>query len=192
MENNLPIILGSASKGRKSILEKLSWDFEIMIADIDEKAIRFDDPQKLAHTLAIAKADALIPKIKKDAILITSDQVVDYNGEIREKPEDEEQAREYLKRYNDIPAKTVTGVAVTNTKTGERATGVDIAKVYFKDVPDEVIEKLIAKGDIFSQAGGFSIWDPIVKPYIEKVEGEEESVIGLPVKLTKELIKKVS
>lgn len=191
MEHKLPIILGSASKGRKSVLEKIGWDFEIMVADIDEKAIRFDDPKKLAFALANAKADALLPRIKKDAILITSDQVVDYNGQIREKPESEEEAREFLKRYNDTPAITVTGVAVTNTKTGQRAAGVDIAKVYFNQVPDDVIEKLIAKGEIFSQAGGFSIWDPLVRPYLDRVEGEEESVIGLPVNLTKKLLAKI-
>lgn len=188
----LPIILGSASKGRKQVLENLGWEFEIMTADIDEKAIRFDDPEKLAHTLANTKADALIPKIKQDVLLITSDQVVDYNGQIREKPESPEEARDFLKSYANHPAKNVTGIAVTNTKTGQRESGVYTSKVYFREIPDNIIEKLIEEAEIFSQAGGFSIWNPLLKPYVERVEGEEENVIGLPVALTKELINKVS
>jgi len=41
---------------------------------------------------------------------------------------------------------------------------------------------------VFKQAGGFSVWDPLLRPYIYKIEGEEESVMGLPAKLTKKLL----
>ena len=59
----MKIILGSKSKGRKQILEEMGMDFEIMVSDIDEKAIRFDDAEKLVLALARAKAEALKPKI---------------------------------------------------------------------------------------------------------------------------------
>ena len=92
----MKIILGSQSKNRKKILESMGFDFEVMAAGIDEKAIRDPDPQKLVLLLANTKADSIIPKITEDAILITSDQVVVWNKQIREKPENSEQAREYL------------------------------------------------------------------------------------------------
>lgn len=184
------IILGSASKGRQEVLEKMGYDFEVLAADIDERAIRDDDPKKLTLKLAHAKADALVKKINEPALLITSDQVINYNGIIREKPTNAQEAREFLKSYETAPAQTVNAVVVTNTETGQRVEAQDSIKVYFKRIPDEVIDQLIAEGNVFEQAGGFSVWDPLLKPYITKVEGEEESVMGLPAKLTKQLLAK--
>lgn len=50
--------------------------------------------------------------------MITSDQVIVYAGQVREKPEDEAQCREFLRSYASHPAEAIVGVAVTNTKTG--------------------------------------------------------------------------
>ena len=187
----MKIILGSASKGRQEVLEKAGYEFEVMAADIDEKAIRFSDPQRLTLALANAKADALLPRIVESALLITSDQVVFHNGEIREKPESEEQAREYLRTCAEHPSQTVTAVAVTNTQTGERKDGVDLAKVYFNPIPRDVIEKYIQEGTPLAHAGGFTITSPIIRPYVQRIEGAEDSVIGLPMELTEKLISEV-
>src|ERR1041385_5046735 len=112
---NITIILGSKSPGRKSVLEHAGYEFEVMVSNINEKAIRSDDYKQLPLLLARAKATVLVPKIKKPAILITSDQVVIYKGELREKPADENQAREYLKSYGgDSAAITHTAVVVIN------------------------------------------------------------------------------
>lgn len=187
----MKIILGSASKGRSQVLQKMGYEFEVMAADIDEKAIgsRTDDPKQLTLMLAHAKTQALLPRIKEDALLITSDQVVVWKGDVREKPASKEQARDYLRSYGDAPAETVTAVAVCNTKTKKCAEGVDVAHVYFSPIPEAVIERYIKEGDPLSHAGGFSITDPILKDYVEHVEGERESVIGLPRELTERLLK---
>ncbi len=54
----------------------------------------------------------------EEALVITSDQVIVYAGQVREKPEDEAQCREFLRSYASHPAEAIVGVAVTNTKTG--------------------------------------------------------------------------
>lgn len=185
------IILGSQSKWRKDVLERMGYEFEVMAADIDEKAIRFDDPNQLALALANAKTDALLPKIQGEAILITSDQVDVCNGEIREKPADAEQAREFLLSYNKYPVETITAVVATNTANQKRREGIDIAKVYFHPLSDDKISELIASGCVFSCAGGFCIDDPAFKNCVKRVEGEVDSVIGLPPKLTEKLINEV-
>ena len=87
----MKIILGSQSKGRKKMLEEMGYEFEVMSADIDEKAIRFENPKELTLALARVKAEAIKPKIYGSALLVTSDQVVTWNGQIREKPENTEQ-----------------------------------------------------------------------------------------------------
>lgn len=186
----MKIILGSKSKGRKKILTEMGYDFDIMDPDIDEKAIRFEDPRELTLALAKAKVEALLPQISEPAILITSDQIVVYQDKIREKPENAEEAREFLRSYNEEHAETVTAVAATNTKTGKSASEVEIAKIYFNPFSDKDIDEIIKLGDTFHYAGGFDVagyWEK----YVKKIEGNRDSVIGLPKELTKKLIEKV-
>lgn len=169
----------------------MGYEFETMASDIDEKAIRDPDPQRLVLLLAKAKADALLSKIKEPALLITSDQVVLWNGQIREKPDSPTQAREYLQTLSQHPSETITSVIVHNTASGQKAEAVDVAKVYFKSIPDKVIEKLIDKGEVFEKAGGYTADEPLLEPYIERIEGEVESVLGLPKRLTETLLQQV-
>lgn len=187
----MKIILGSRSKGRHNVLQSMGYQFEIMNPAIDEKIIRHDNPSQLTVSLANAKADALLTKIQEPSILITSDTVVTCNGKILEKPENESEAREFLKGYSVHPAETITAVVVVNTATGQRREGIDIAKVWFYNIYDDVINKLIADKNIFSCSGGFSVEDPILKNFIRKIEGTIDSIIGLPKELTERLIKEV-
>ena len=206
----MKIILGSASKWRKDILEKMGYEFvetsshltsrpedrgstfEVMVANINEKAIRFDDPQKLALALANAKADALLPQIKEEVILITSDQVDVCNGEIREKPRDIQEAREFLRSYTKYPVEAVTAVVAVNTANQKREGGVDIAKVWFRPFSEKKIEELTTDGCVFSCAGGYCVAHPLFKDCVEKIKGEFESVCGLPKALTQKLIQRVT
>ncbi|HLD21587.1 MAG TPA: Maf family protein [Patescibacteria group bacterium] len=182
------IILGSQSHGRQKILREMGVEFEVMASNIDEKTIRFNDPKQLTLALAHAKAEALLPNISQNAILITSDQVVVCHNQILEKPENEQEERIFLRMYKTHPAQTVTAVVVTNTATRVQRSGVDIATVYFQPIPEHIITQLIAEKNVFTQAGGFSIDDPLVKPYIERIEGSRSSIIGLPDVLTRQLM----
>lgn len=125
-----------------------------------------------------------------DCILITCDQVIHYQNTIREKPESSQQCREYLASYEKYPAVTVCGVVALNTRTGKMEKGYDIAKQHFKHIPPNIVDQLIAKGDIMHCAGGFMIDDPLIRPYLGEREGTEESIIGMPMHLVKELIAK--
>ena len=96
------IILGSKSSGRKYVLQQAGYVFDIMISDIDEKAIRSDNYEELPLLIARAKAKALLKKIIEPSILITGDGIVMCNGQMREKPESEEQARAYRLADNKL------------------------------------------------------------------------------------------
>jgi septum formation protein len=188
------IILGSSSTYRKDILAKAGYTFDVISPDIDEKAVRSDDLHMLPLLIAEAKMDALIPKIAEAKIsaptlVITSDQIVICGGALREKPKDEEEAREFLRAYSSgKPAETVVAVVVLNTETGKRVSGADTAQVYYNTIPESVIEDFIKNGNALANSGGFAIESPILKPYINKVEGTEESVMGLPIHLVEELM----
>jgi septum formation protein len=195
------IILGSQSSSRKKILREMGYEFETMAADIDEKVIRFEDPIKLTLALANAKAKALLPKISARSgsvhdgknnderfILITSDQVVVCNGKIIEKPTDEKEVRNFIKMYEKYPAETVTSVVVVNTSLNKTWQGTDIVKTWIDPIPQDIIDKYIATNDPFFVAGGLAIENSLLTPYINHIDGELESVMGLPKKLTGELI----
>lgn len=184
----MKIILGSASKSRKMILEEKGLIFDIMIPDIDERAIRDPDPEKLVLKIAHAKADALIHRITEEALLITSDQVVVCDGEILEKPESADDVRRFLALIGKYPAQTVTAVVVTNTKTKERRDGVDIGTVWFRPFSAEFIERVVLLPRTYELAAGFDIADPLFEPYVDHIEGERESIIAIPWGLTQRLL----
>ena len=170
------------------------WVSEVMLQQTQVKTVLlyFERFLELFPTaLALAKAEVLRLRIKEPALLITADQVVLCNGEILEKPESPEQARRFLKGYAKYPAQPVNAVVVTNTETGAQAGENDENTVYFRAFPDDVIEQLIAEGNIFRQAGSFSLEDPLVAPYVERIVGTLDSVEGLPKEITERLMKVV-
>ena len=187
----MKIILGSGSKWRKQMLQKMGYKFEVMTADVDEKTIRCDDFYELPVKLACVKADAIMKKLKALAILITADQVVSCNGELREKPADEKEERYYLQTYGRHPAEIINAVVVTNTKNGKRRQGIDIAKVYFRPMPEEVIKQFSRHPEFLNAAGGFLVNHELIKPYIKKYEGAEGSELALPRALTERLMREV-
>ncbi|OAY50725.1 7-methyl-GTP pyrophosphatase isoform X4 [Manihot esculenta] len=191
------IILGSASVARRKILAEMGYEFEIITADIDEKCIRKEKPEELVMALAEAKAEAILQKppvhdyVKKaePALLITCDQVVVYEGAVREKPSSEDEARHFLKGYSGGHAATVSSVLVTNLKTGFRKVECDRVEIYFHEIPVDVIEKLIGEGLVLRVAGGLIIEHPLILPYVKEVVGTTDSVMGLPKALTEKLLK---
>ncbi len=184
----MKIILGSQSKGRKEVMERMGIACSLMSADIDEKAVRRDDVQELTKAIAHAKADVLVDRITYPAILITADTVVVCNGKIREKAETREEAADFLREYSLHPLQTVTAVVITNTATHEQKEGVDEATVWFRPIPEDVIIQMASRPDIFDFAGAFAFQDSLQAKYIDHFEGEEESILGLPKALTLRLL----
>lgn len=190
------LILGSASPGRrkyaKILAEELGANLEIVSSDIDEKAIRDSDPQTLVRKLSEAKANALLPTLSdQESLLITADQVVTWNDEIREKPRNAEEGRQFLQDYANSRVQILSGVRVTNLATGAAMDGVHIATVTFGDIPDAVIEDLVSEGSCLGCAGGLKAEDPRMLPYETKSDLQEDHARGLPLALTKGLIQRV-
>ncbi|KAI9200008.1 hypothetical protein LWI28_001436 [Acer negundo] len=192
------IILGSSSMPRRKILAEMGYEFTVMSADIDEKAIRKEKPEDLVIAIAEAKADAIVSKLRtidgqlgnaEPTILIAADTVVVYEGEIREKPSSKEEAWQFIKGYSGGHCATVGSVFVTNINTGFRKGEWDRVEIYFHEIPDEVIEKLVEEGTVLYVAGGLIIEHPLILPYIKQVVGTMDSVMGLSKALTEKLIK---
>eukprot|EP00268_Persea_americana_P057637 TRINITY_DN6913_c0_g1_i3.p1 TRINITY_DN6913_c0_g1~~TRINITY_DN6913_c0_g1_i3.p1 ORF type:complete len:237 (+),score=56.82 TRINITY_DN6913_c0_g1_i3:124-834(+) len=213
------LILGSSSMSRRQLLAEMGYQFTLMSADIDEKGIRREKPEELVMALAEAKADAIISKLQitdykndtEPTLLITADQVVVYEGVIREKPSSKDEARLFVKGYSGSHTSTVGSVLVTNLKTGVRRGAWDKAEVHFQDIPDEVIEELVSfhtcfghmfylhllkngllvqieEGVVLHVAGGLLLENPLISRFVEAVVGTADSVMGLPKELTEKLI----
>ncbi|KAL4649969.1 hypothetical protein ACB092_01G052200 [Castanea dentata] len=162
-----------------------------------------DDEQKIL--IAADTAEAILQRLPigdyvKDAeptLLVTCDQVVVYEGVVREKPSSKEEARQFLKGnfiimiadYSGSHAATVGSVLVTNLKTGFRKGEWDRVEIYFHTIPDGTIEKLIEEGTVLYVAGGLIIEHPLILPFVKQVVGTTDSVMGLPKALTEKLIK---
>ncbi|CAA7056944.1 unnamed protein product [Microthlaspi erraticum] len=200
MERGFKLILGSQSMARKRILAEMGYNFTIVTADIDEKAIRREKPEDLVVAIAEAKADEIISKLggvsqfaqdPEPTLLIAADTVVVYKGVIREKPTSKEEARQFIKGYSGSHGGVVGSVIVRNLKTGVRRGGWDKAEVYFHEIPEQVIDDLIDDAITFKVAGGLTLEHPLISPFIDTVVGGADTVMGLPKELTEKFISEV-
>lgn len=189
----MKLILGSQSPRRQELLTQAGFEFKVIPADIDEKAIRTDDYELLPQLIASAKNDALAERITESAILITADTVTTYDGELREKPESAEQAKEFLRSYgHGIPSITISAIVVLNTVNGKQAAGFTKASLYFKPLDDAVITQIVTDGSIMGMAGAYGVQLPAFQPYIDRIEGDRDTIIGMSTKLVTQLIAEVS
>ena len=118
----LPLILGSSSKNRQTILNLANWAHTVLVPNIDEKEIRDDDPYLLPVLIAKAKAAAILMRLDltgEPFVLLTSDQIVLFGSEIREKPIDETEAFRFLSSYSNQEVSTISAVVATHYPSGE-------------------------------------------------------------------------
>ncbi|KOM49165.1 hypothetical protein LR48_Vigan07g286900 [Vigna angularis] len=179
--------LMTADIDEKSIRKETPEELVMALAEAKANAIisklqsTSNQERVVEPTILIAAdtAEAILQRLPvddylKDAeptLLITSDQVVVYEGVIREKPTSKEEARQFLKDYSGRHAATVGSVLVTNLKTGFRKGDSDRVEIYFNEIPDEIIEKLVDEGITLNVAGGLIIEHPSILPFVKEVVG---------------------
>ncbi|CAH9084008.1 unnamed protein product [Cuscuta europaea] len=110
---------------------------------------------------------------------------------IREKQTSKQEARHFIEDYTNGRAATVSSVLVTNLKTGVKSGKWDKVEIYFHEIPEDVMDKLIEEGVLLYVAGGLLIEHPLLQPYVHQVAGAIDSVMGLPKALTQSLMKEV-
>ena len=190
-------VLGSKSASRRAILEAatVGVPFDVVVPDIDEKAIgdrAHDDPLDLVSKIALAKADALTSSVNTDshpgAVLLTGDQVVTYEGAIREKPASVEEARAFIESYGRAPCGTVGAVCLHDVDSGRRVLGVDVAQITYAPMPAEVVDELVADEMTMWCAGGLMVEHPASAAYLQSIDGGVDNVMGLSSRLVASLL----
>ncbi len=184
-------ILASASPRRKELLAELIENFEIIPACGEERVDEALSPEKMVQALAAQKAAevAALPQARGKAVL-GSDTVVVLDNEVLGKPRDEKDAARMLRALSGRTHEVFTGVCIIYPKGGDvsKLTAAACTKVRFLPLTEEKIASYVATGSPMDKAGAYGIQDGGL---VEKIDGSFSGVVGLPLELCKELIKKI-
>ena len=135
-----PLVLGSTSRYRRELLQRLNLPFEVCAPDVDETPCPDETPVELARRLALAKARAVAAKFPQ-AVVIGSDQVADLNGEPLGKPGNHDRAVAQLRRMSGQTVMFQTALAVVCLESGFEALDLAAVRVKFRPLSDEAIEQ---------------------------------------------------
>ncbi len=125
-------------------------------------------------------------KEHSDALVISSDTLVELCGTPLGKPADKNDAKRMLRSLSAKAHNVHTGVAVHYN--GKVFSGVDSTAVYFKELSDKEIDEYILTGEPMDKAGSYGI-QGIGGKFVSEYRGRFDTVVGLSVALTEELIK---
>ena len=187
------ITLASQSGVRKKILEQNGIECEVIPANIDEDQIKESllkekaTPEIISKNLAELKANK-ISKKKSNKIVLGADSVIDLKGELISKPTSREEALDILQKLNGQKHQLISSVCIS--KNGSmiwnftdfstltmKSLNLDEIKSYLKKIKDK---ELFAYGVYQIEADGRSLF--------AKIEGDENSIMGLPVEQIKKYL----
>ena len=184
------IILASASPRRRELLSRLYSDFRVAVADIDESLGGDMPPCERVELLSVMKGRAVFDtSLDAEAVIISSDTLVEIDGVPLGKPTSEEDAVEMLKRLSGREHRVHTGVAVHYR--GRVVSGVDTTRVFFREIPLAEIVEYVRGGEPMDKAGSYGIQGEGGK-FVLKIDGEFDTVMGLSVNLVKKLVDTVT
>ena len=177
-------ILASKSPRRRELLGEVINAFDIITHEVDETLPEGIHPREGVEILAIRKG-AAVANDTPEAIVISSDTLVELGGVALGKPTDENDAYRMLRALSGKAHNVHTGVAVH--AHGKVYSGVASTAVYFREMSDEEIYDYIATGDPMDKAGAYGIQNG-GGLFVTKYDGDYDTVVGLSVRLTKKLL----
>lgn len=182
------IILASASPRRKELLKNIVSDFKIIPSNIKEEYPNDLNLLDVALYISDLKANDIYLK-HSDSIVIGCDTAIVFNNKIIGKPKNKEDARETLTMLSNNVHYVTSGVTIYCDNNKYQINSIN--KVYFKKLSLEQIDNYLSCDEYKDKAGSYAI-QGIAKEFIEKIEGEYESIVGLPIKDLKPLLKRIN
>ena len=169
------IILASESPRRKELIKKITKEFTVIPANIDESVLHIPACD-LPGELSKLKAYDVFAKYPNDKVL-ACDTVVIIDGQILGKPLTADKAREMLHKLSGRKHVVISGYTIISKE--KEVTRTVRTYVYFNKLSDELIEKYIATGSPMDKAGAYGIQDREFD-LVNHIEGSFDNVIGLP------------
>ena len=187
------IILASKSIVRKKILEKNGISCEVKPANVDEELVKKSlinegaNPEMISINLAELKANKISQKLNEE-IVLGADSVIDLNGNIISKPKDRIHAFEILKKLNGKKHYLISSVCIS--KSGSMVWNyTDKATLVMKNMTNRQLEKYLSKiSDKALYAYNVYQIEGEGKNLFSKIEGDENTIMGLPIKKIKEYL----
>ena len=188
----MKVILASKSPRRKELLKMVVPEFEVIVSGAEEILENDFSPEEQAYNLSYLKAKNVFDQTKGDRIVIGSDTVVAKDTKIYGKPKNREHAKQMIKELleGDKTHYIITGLSILIEKDGicKEYKTYDKVKVQFKDITDEEIENWLNTGKAMDKAGAYGIQNEFCV-FVEKIEGNYTSVVGLPTHMVYDIIK---
>ncbi|MFT5886934.1 MAG: septum formation protein [Arcticibacterium sp.] len=175
---SLPLILGSGSPRRQEIMQNAGFNFSVLIKPTDETFPESMDVHEIPVFLAKQKLSEFGEEFN-DKIVLCADTVVILNGQVLNKPADENEAKEMLQKLSGHKHTVVTGVAYKVSDTVSCFS--DTCLVHFSKLTDAEIDYYIKTCRPMDKAGAYGIQDFIGMVGVRSLEGSFYTVMGLPI-----------
>ena len=188
------IILASKSAIRKKILEENGISCVVEPANVDEDLVKEsllnkgESPQIISKNLAELKANKISNK-KNGKLVLGADSIIDYNGNIISKPSNREEALTTLKKLNGQKHYLISSVCIS--KNGSMLWNyTDKAVLTMKQMTDEELKSYLSKIKD-SKLYAYNIYqiEGEGRSLFSKIEGDKNTIMGLPIKQIKEYLK---
>jgi septum formation protein len=178
MDNSNHLILASNSKGRRWLLEKAGFSFQIQPADIPEPETGFSVPRNMVQTIAWLKASAIAER-SDSGIIIAADTIGWLDGKPLLKPRDRDHARDMLQSMAGRIHELWTGVVVWKQPEGRQICWQERSLVRMGPLNQAALEHYLAHRIWEGCSGSYAISGPD-DPVVRVVEGSLSNVVGLP------------
>ena len=172
------LILASNSPRRRQLLALSGWDFEVIVADVDENLFHHGEPPA-DYVLRLAETKARAVPARSDQIVLAADTTVVDGSEILGKPKDDAEAFAMLTRLRGHTHQVYTGVALLRQNDGLLLKELCVTDVPMRNYSDDEINAYIETGDPLDKAGAYAIQHSQFHP-VTNVIGCYTSVMGLP------------
>ena len=173
------LILASSSPRRKEILKKLKFDFDVLSSSVDERYKLNLSPKEIVKELSERKAKAISKKLP-NSFVIGADTIVVIKNKILSKPNDKKDAFEMLNLLSNNYHYVLTGVCLITKKNNVIFNFVQITKVYFYKLEEELINRYIKTKSPYDKAGSYGIQD-FSACFVKKIDGCFYNVVGFPI-----------
>ncbi len=185
---SLPLILGSTSRYRRELLERLRLPFDVRAPNVDETPRTSETPRDLAVRLALAKAQA-VAKEYPHATVIGSDQVADLQGQPLGKPGTHEKAAAQLRAMSGRAVVFQTAVSVVNLQRSYEGSALVPVTVRFRDLSDADIERYLRAEQPYDCAGSAKS-EGLGIALLSAIESTDPTaLVGLPLIATCDLLR---
>lgn len=192
------IHLASSSPRRRELLTQIGVKFDVLYfrappredEDISEAALPNEAPIDYVVRVARAKAEGAVCRAQwrhlPERPILAADTTLDLDGEIIGKPQNEERARETLRKLSGRSHRVLTAVVVACN--GETQHRLSISTVTFKALDEDEITRYLATGEPFDKAGAYGI-QGFAAAFITEISGSYSGIMGLPLYETAELLR---